>query len=254
MKGLTGRTYIVTGGGSGIGAATVKRLITEGCNVVGVDLDAATVQKVIDESGAGKRGRAVGANVSDPAQMTALVADAVKHFGALDGVANIAGVRGVGSILDTDRKTWDLNIQVNLEGILNTCQAYCRYAKEQGRPGAIVNISSQAGLEAVPNRLAYVATKHGVIGLTRSIAIEMAAFGVRANAIAPGMIATPMTMPMFQDPANVAKIRKAHPIGREGQPEEIAAVIAFLMSDEASFITGAVIPVDGGMTAGAASF
>ena len=254
MKGLAGRTYIVTGGGSGIGAATVKRLITEGCNVVGVDLDATTVQKVIDESGAGKRGRAVGADVSDPAQMTALVADAVKHFGALDGVANIAGVRGVGSILDTDRKTWDLNIQVNLEGILNTCQAYCRYAKAQGRAGAIVNISSQAGLEAVPNRLAYVATKHGVIGLTRSIAIEMAALGVRANAIAPGMIATPMTMPMFQDPANVAKIRKAHPIGREGQPEEIAAVIAFLMSDEASFITGAVIPVDGGMTAGAASF
>ena len=132
MKGLAGRTYIVTGGGSGIGAATVKRLITEGCNVVGVDLDANTVQKVIDESGASKRGRAVGANVSDPAQMTALVADAVKHFGALDGVANIAGVRGVGSILDTDRKTWDLNIQVNLEGILNTCQAYCRYAKGAG--------------------------------------------------------------------------------------------------------------------------
>ncbi len=177
----------------------------------------------------------MGADVSDPAQMTALVADAVKHFGALDGVANIAGVRGVGSILDTDRKTWDLNIQVNLEGILNTCQAYCRYAKEQGRAGAIVNISSQAGLEAVPNRLAYVATKHGVIGLTRSIAIEMAALGVRANAIAPGMIATPMTMPMFQDPANVAKIRKAHPIGREGQPEEIAAVIAFLIVGRGQF-------------------
>ena len=254
MNGLAGRTYIVTGGASGIGAATVKRLLGEGCNVVAVDLDIAASQRIIDETKAGKQALAVGADVANPAQVDALVADAVRHFGALDGVANIAGVRGVGSILDTDRKTWDLNVHVNMEGILNTCQSYCRYAKDQGRPGAIVNISSQAGVEAVPNRLAYVATKHGVIGLTRSIALEMASSGIRANAIAPGMIATPMTHAMMQDPANLAKIRKAYPIGREGQPEEIASVIAFLLSDDASYITGAIIAVDGGITAGAASF
>ena len=186
--------------------------------------------------------------------MDALVADAVRHFGALDGVANIAGVRGVGSILDTDRKTWDLNVHVNMEGILNTCQSYCRYAKDQGRAGAIVNISiasrRRGGTEPSGLRRDQ-AWRHWADPQHRARDGEQRN---RANAIAPGMIATPMTHAMMQDPANLAKIRKAYPIGREGQPEEIASVIAFLLSDDASYITGAIIAVDGGITAGAASF
>jgi meso-butanediol dehydrogenase/(S,S)-butanediol dehydrogenase/diacetyl reductase len=255
MRGLNGKTYIVTGGGSGIGAATVRRLLEEGARVVVVDLMEATAQQALLEAGGGpERGMAAGLDVSDEAKVNELFSAALATFGGIDGVVNSAGIRGVGSIIDTSHELLERNIAVNLEGTFNTCQAFCRYALENGRGGSIVNISSQAGIEAVPNRLSYVASKHGVVGLTKAAALEMATKGVRVNGIAPGMIRTPMTDGMFADEANIERIRRAHPIGREGRPEEIAAAAAFLLSDDASYITGTILCVDGGITAGAPSF
>lgn len=254
MGRFSGQTIIVTGGASGIGAACVRRLVKDGANVIAAALQKAEAREIVDEIGVEDRLLAVGADVSDKAQVERLFSEAEEHFGAIDGLVNSAGVRGIGSILDMDREVWQDNIATNLEGCLNTSEVFARLARASGRRGAIVNISSRSGTMANDNRLAYVTAKHGVIGLTRASAMDLAPLGIRVNGVAPGMIRTPMTEFMFEDPENEKRIRAAHPIGREGAPEEVAAVIAFLFSDDASFITGAIIPVDGGASAGSRSF
>lgn len=254
MGRFQGKTAFVTGGASGIGTATAQRLFAEGANVIVVDLKQEDAEKIVVGLGGGDRLLALSVDVSDAGQVAAAFAAAEKRFGSVDYLVNSAGIRGVGSILTTEVALWRRNHAVNLEGTFNTCQAFAKAATAVGRGGAIVNIASQAGIEGVPNRLSYVSAKHGVTGLTRGAALELAAHGIRVNGIAPGMIRTPMTEGMFTDAENQKRIRAAHPIGREGHPEEVAAVISFLLSDDASFMTGAIIPVDGGATAGAGSF
>jgi meso-butanediol dehydrogenase/(S,S)-butanediol dehydrogenase/diacetyl reductase len=248
------KTVLVTGAGSGIGAATVRRLFAEGASIVAGDIKKADVEKVVAEFDGSDRIYGVAVDIVERAEVEAFVSGAVKRFGTLYSLVNSAGITGVGSLLDFEPDAWRRVLTVNLEGPFNVSQVFARAMTSAGWKGSIVNISSAAGIRGVPKRLAYAASKHGIVGLSATMALELAPLGIRVNAVSPGMIRTPLTAYMFGDPANVERISAAHPIGRYGEAEEIAAAIAFLASEDASFVVGANLVVDGGKTCGISSF
>ena len=245
---VPGQSALVTGAASGIGEATARLLAANGASVVVSDLQADAVQRVVDAIVA-DGGKAVAnvCDVADAAQVEAAVACAVTHFGALHLAVNNAGIGGdSGPAGELSREAWQRVIDVNLSGVAYGLRYQIPAILAAGG-GAIVNMSSILGLVGDAGNPAYVASKHGVTGLTRSAALAHSAQGIRINSIHPGYVETPILANLDAE-ARAAAVG-LHPIGRLGKPEEIAHAIAFLLSDGASFITGATLVADGGYTA-----
>jgi len=231
---LYGKVALVTGGASGIGAATAKRLEAEGAVVVVADIGGATPVDVTDEHA-----------------VDALVSRIVEEHGRLDIAANVAGTSGTyANVADATTESWRQTMDVNLDAVFFCVRAELGAMRAAGNGGSIVNVASSAGKMGVPGLSAYSASKHGVIGLTKTAALEVARDGIRVNAVCPGTIRTPMLRGFVGgDEEMLEKMGRRAPIGRIGEPEEIAEAIVWLCTDAASFVTGHALEADGGVAA-----
>ena len=237
------RVAFVTGGGSGIGAASARLFAREGARVVLVDLDGNAAERVAAETG----GVGVAADVSDRAAVEAAIGRAVEAHGRIDILFNNAGIGSFGKTPDLAPEAWERVIAIDLHAVFYACRAAIPHMPKPG--GVIVNTASISGLAGDYGFTAYNAAKAGVINYTRSLAIDHAREGIRANALCPGLIATPLTAGAAALPGLADDWHDTIPMGRPGTPEEMAEVVAFLASDAASYVTGAMIAADGGQTA-----
>jgi meso-butanediol dehydrogenase/(S,S)-butanediol dehydrogenase/diacetyl reductase len=250
---LEQKVCIITGGGSGIGRATCLRFADEGARLVVADKRASSAQAVASEcAGKGAQAIAVEANVASHADVKRMIAATVERFGRLDILVNNAGYGILGTVVDTDEDAWDALMSVNVRGVF-LCSKYAIPVMKANGGGTIVNTASVVASVGIGNRAAYCASKGAVAALTRAIAIDHVADGIRCNAIAPGTIDTPYFDEMLKQSADPSAMRKAlaarQLLGRLGTPEEIAAGILFLASNESRFATGTILTADGGMTA-----
>lgn len=238
-----GKTAVITGSGRGIGLAIAQGLYQQGANVVISDLDQALVDEVAKKMG--ERAIGIACNVTKSDQVNQLLDGANQKFGAVDIVVNNAGITKDALMIRMDEKDWELVLDINLKGAFLITKAAAKIMMKQ-RHGRIVNISSIVGLTGNAGQTNYSASKAGLIGLTKSAAKELAARGVTVNAVAPGFIDTEMTknLPEAARQAFITQVL----LRRLGQPEDVAAAVIFLASDEASYITGQVLAVDGGLT------
>jgi 3-oxoacyl-[acyl-carrier protein] reductase len=247
MTRLDGKVALVTGASRGIGAAIAVRLAADGAAVVvnyAGSRDAA--RDVVDSIvAAGGRATAVQADVKDATACAALVSETISLYGSIDVLVNNAGITRDGLIVRMSDEDWDAVIATNLTGVFSMTRAAAKVMMK-ARSGSIVNISSVVGLAGNAGQANYAAAKAGVIGLTKSIARELASRNVRCNAVAPGFIETDMTASL--DAAQRAAIASAVALGRFGTPDDVACAVAFLAGDESAYMTGQVLAVDGGMT------
>lgn len=244
---LENRVAVVTGGASGIGLAAVRRLAAEGARVVVADLDSDAGRAAADGVG----GLFVRADVTDADDVTAIFASAHEQWGSVDIAVNNAGISPPddGSILDTGIEAWRRVQEVNLTSVYLTCRAVIPYMQRQGK-GSIINTASfVAVMGAATSQISYSASKGGVLAMSRELGVQFARQGIRVNALCPGPVNTPLLAELFaSDPERAARRLVHVPMGRFAEPEEIAAAIAFLASDDSSFITASTFLVDGGIS------